>query len=472
MLLQDHLFQSSLRRRTFLKNITLGGGVAVLGPLLAQLDAHAAGDTAALPRRFVFFVEGNGIDAQHLVPKNVVRPTAKPDVTGPLKTDAQVFRDLSLAELELPFCLEPLAPFKNRLAIVQGLSGRVCEGGHSVNFGALGMYGANRGPAGETIDAALAKLLKAPFPHLGLGITHRPGEVVVQNISAWDAGRALPTVCEPTAAHYSLFGSVMPGAREDFDASANVLDYVMQDLKRVSKNLAGPEKEKLDVYEASLAGMRSRQTQIAGLAETLKARAPVVGPKYSSLVETERFASHVEVGTAALIAGLTNVLTLASGCGSSNFEVRFTGLGISLDKHAIGHGQGENGKSGDELARIIRRWHMEQLATIATRLQAIPEGNGTMLDNTAIIYLSDSADAHHARCLEWPLLILGDLGGKLKTRGRYIEYPAYGRPGHRTMACLYSTFLHAAGSQRDTFGMPDRNLDKEFQTGPLSQLLV
>lgn len=472
MLIQDDAFQHTLRRRRFLKNLTIGGSAAVLGPLLTQLDAHAAGDSALLPKRFVFFVEGNGIEAQHLVPKNVVRATAKNDLTGPLKTDTEVFRDLSLAELELPFCLEPLAPFKNRLAIVQGLSGRVCEGGHSVNFGALGMYGANRGPAGETIDAALAKVLKAPFPHLGLGITHRPAEVVVQNISAWDEGRALPTVCEPTAAHYSLFGSVMPGASEDFAASANVLDYVIQDLKRVSRNLAGPEKEKLDVYEASLAEMHRRQEQVARLADTLRARAPVVSPRYSSIVETERFASHVEVGTAALIAGLTNVLTLSSGCGSSNFEVRFTGLGISLDKHAIGHGQGENGKSGDELAQIIRRWHMEQLALIATKLHAVPEGNGTMLDNTAIIYLSDSADAHHARCLEWPLLILGDLGGKLKTHGRYIEFPSYGRTGHRTMGCLYSTFLHAVGVERNTFGMPDRNLGKECQTGPLGELLT
>jgi len=458
-------------RRRLLANLALGAGASVLGPILTRLAAEESGVAAQLPRRVVFLVEGNGISAQHFVPPGVVRPHAAINSNEGHVTDAQVFREVGLAAHALPFCLEPLAPFKDRLAIVQGLSGRVCEGGHSVNFGALGMYGGQRGPAGETIDAALAKGLPAPFSHVGLGITNNPKEVLVQNISAWDVGQALPTMCQPDAAHFALFGSVADGANESFAANANLLDFLVGDLKRVSKHLAGPERAKLEVYEASLAGMRSRHDQITRRADRLRECSPKPGPDYTSLVETERLDAHVELGTAALIAGLTNVLTIASGCGGRYFEVTFKGLGITIDKHQIGHGVGANGKTGDELALIIRRYHIGLMAKIAAKLQAVPEGNGTMLDRTAIIYLSDSANAHHATCWEWPTLILGDLGGRLKTRGRYLEYPRYGRGGHRTMGCLYTTLLHAIGSPRDSFGQADRALGREFQNGPLSDLL-
>lgn len=461
-----------LSRRRLLGSLALGASASVLGPILTRLAAEESGKIAQLPRRVVFLVEGNGISAEHFVPRGVVRPHAAVNSNEGHVTDARSFRDVAFTAPDLPFCLEPLAPFADRLAIVQGLSGRVCEGGHSVNFGALGMYGGQRGPAGETIDAALAKALPAPFSNVGLGITNNPNEVLVQNLSAWDVGQALPTMCQPDAAHFALFGSVADGAKESFAANANVLDFLVGDLKRVSKQLAGPERAKLEVYEASLAGMRTRHDQITKRADRLRQFAPKPSPGYTSLVETERLDAHVELGTAALIAGLTNVLTIASGCGSRYFEVTFKGLGINIDKHQIGHGGGADGKTGDELALIIRRYHIGLMAKIAANLKAVPEGNGTMLDRTAIVYLSDSANAHHATCWEWPTLILGNLGGRLKTHGRYLEYPFYGRTGHRTMGCLYATLLHAVGAPRDSFGQPDKALGREFQQGPLGDLLA
>jgi hypothetical protein len=93
-----------------------------------------------------------------------------------------------------------------------------------------------------------------------------------------------------------------------------------------------------------------------------------------------------------------------------------------------------------------------------------------MLDNTVIIYLSDGAEGHHSRCWEWPMVVLGNIGGKLKT-GRYVDYPAYGYQGHRTTANMYVTLLQLAGSNRDSFGMPDPGLKDFDQHGPLVELL-
>ena len=94
-----------------------------------------------------------------------------------------------------------------------------------------------------------------------------------------------------------------------------------------------------------------------------------------------------------------------------------------------------------------------------------------MLDNTVIVYLSDGAEAHHSRTWEWPFVMLGNAGGKLKA-GRYVDYPGYGMLGHRTTANLYTTFLNIAGNPAERFGMADPNLKDLDQTGPLTELLA
>ena len=70
------------------------------------------------------------------------------------------------------------------------------------------------------------------------------------------------------------------------------------------------------------------------------------------------------------------------------------------------------------------------------------------------------------------LEILGDLGGKLKTRGRFLQFPKYQAKDHRTTANLYCTLLHAAGKPCDNFGVPDPGLKDIDQSGPVAELLA
>ena len=122
----------------------------------------------------------------------------------------------------------------------------------------------------------------------------------------------------------------------------------------------------------------------------------------------------------------------------------------------------------------IRAFHVDQIARVAARLSAVPEGDGTMLDNTLIVYLSDAAEKHHGSCFEWPFLLLGGLVDRRsnKADGRYLQYPGYGKRGHRTIGSLYSTLMHAAGKPLDEFGRLDVNLDASMQRGPLPELPV
>ena len=123
---------------------------------------------------------------------------------------------------------------------------------------------------------------------------------------------------------------------------------------------------------------------------------------------------------------------------------------------------------------MIRDFHIDLIAQMAKSLSLIPEGDGTMLDNTLIVYLSDNSDKHHSSATEWPMIALGNIGGRLNSKGRYLAYPRYGAANHKqTIGNWLTTICHLAGIDKDHFGQPDFALGKlEMQKGPLSELLV
>jgi hypothetical protein len=235
--------------------------------------------------------------------------------------------------------------------------------------------------------------------------------------------------------------------------------------------VGGSEKEKLDQHLAAYEALSNRQSRLNEIENSLRPHAPVVSNKFKSEVETDRLDAHFDLTAAALIGGLANVVTISSGSGDPYFGISFTGLGINYGKHGIGHGGVYNGMTADVMSTKIRRFHFELIARLMTKLSGVKEGDGTMLDNTLIIYLSDAAESHHARCWEWPFVVIGNLGGRLKA-GRYIDYPYWGKPGHRETGNLYATFLHAVGDKRDYFGQHDPMLKDVAAQGPLVELLA
>ena len=120
------------------------------------------------------------------------------------------------------------------------------------------------------------------------------------------------------------------------------------------------------------------------------------------------------------------------------------------DLHGMGHGAAFGRASAEDCFVELRQFHVKLIAGLAARLAAQKEGDGTLLDRTLIVYLS----------------------GKLQAGGRYLQFPRYNAPQHKTMANLYCTLLHAAGAPRDKFGVPDPGLKGCDQTGPLPELLA
>jgi hypothetical protein len=446
-------------RRSLLKGVTLGAGAVVLLPVLRSLAAEVNGTAA--PRRIVFFLEGNGMNPDHIQPLGLERPEKGSDK----------LIDDSLANYKLPDPIVALSPFKDRMTIIQGLSHKIASGrGHSPEYGSLGCYSGAAGPIEQTIDAALAAKLPSVVPHLGLALTPGADQIVDYSCSVTSKGKPLPFHCQPELAFQSLFGSAAGGeaAKIPF-LRKKLMDYMSGDINRVQSRLAGPERESLDRYLEAYESMLDRHHGIAGMQDALKANMPNTD-KFKSTAETDRLEAQCDMAVSSLLSGLTNVVTIAACTG--NKYMQWSSLGMALRTNAIGHGGGENGKTSDELLRIIRSFHAERIAALAKKLDAVKEGNGTVLDNTLIVYMSDYGDSHHPTYLRWPVILIGNLGGKLKTNGRYLEYPRYGVTGHRTLGTLYQGLLHAVGDKREQFNNVDLAISKDATQGPLAEVLA
>ena len=448
-----------IERRAVLKGVTLGAGAVVLQPFLNSLAAQAAGQAA--PARIIFFMEQNGLWPDNVQPKG-----------ADLHAKNKELIDRPLAELELPDPIAPLTPFKDRMAIIQKLSHKIAGAGdHSKNFGGLGCFNWRKGPAGQTIDHAFAAAQPSIIPVVGLGVPAAAGSVFMTNSSAIAAKKPLSLICSPQIAFQALFGSVAEGdAARVFNSKNRLLDWIRSDVRHVRDALPAMDREKLDSYLDAFDQMRGRQDRIATLKDRLKDNQPATD-KFKSDQNTDRFEAQCAIAAAAIAGGLTNVVTIDASCSHSYHT--WKALGVEKEGHAIGHSA--ESPDSQRFTHMIRRFHAERVAQLAKRLDSIKEGDGTMLDNTLIVWMSDSGEQHHGFCGEWPMVLVGGMGKRLKTAGRFLQYPVYETAGNRTIRNFYLALLHAVGvpaEQAEKFGELDPAMAKDAQAGPLAEILA
>lgn len=462
-------------RRGFLKHVSLGSGAVLLSPMLQRFAAEAASaDNAKLPQRFVFVVKSSGIIPSALEPESL-----KPQLA-----DRDQFVNAPLAGHKLSPTMAPLEPFKDHLGIVQGISGKMCKGGHSSWFGAMGVYKTggehNSGTIRRaTADSELARLYPSPFQHVGLALRGKVmgGETegtLYPGITAVGPGRELPFQASPDIAYEQLFGSAVSNserAKMRYGLQSNLLDFMVDDIRKLNRVLPAAEREKMGHYLNAFEELRVRREKLVGMQEQIKKHAPPFSAQFQSKQPTVRQQAHFDLIAAALISGITNVVTMRL----DNISTNYGELGLSeRNVHGIGHYETCNGKTPAEARDIIRRHHMTLLADLVEQLKAVPEGDGTLLDNTTIVYFSDAGNEHHADLKEWPYVVLGGCGGRINVAGRYIQFPDYGKPGQQTIGNWWTTLLNAHGNPIEHFGDFDLNLQKNGapQSGPISQLLT
>jgi len=454
--------KTTMQRRSFIRGLGLGASAALLGPMWNQLEAHANGATPG--KRLVIVVEGNGMREGALLPTMVVDAIkAAAGNRGNAGGRTYTFDDpLTVEQIDsvgAPI-LEALGEHIASALVVNGPSYHIVPGGHYSGFGLLTASGATGTPRSISVDHLIANELytNKPFRHVAMGMVGTKGGSAPPSVkyvtTAPGPGKRGAVITNPNVARRALFGSVSGSAgMTEFDMRSNLLDFLTDDVAAFRNQLAGEERVKLEYYLHAVETLKNRQTKLEALQSALTAPLPPESDIYSSEYPIFRMEATFELASAALIAGLTDVVLLTSGT-DNDFGVQFSSLGEGFPgKHALGHGKGYGEHSAAYWMGEITARHAAMIAGLADKLAAVPEGDGTMWDNTLVVFTNDAGNQHHNRNESWPALLLGGKNVPLHLAGRAVLYPTEGKAKHRHFSTLWNTVLHAMGVPRDDFGL-------------------
>ena len=438
-----------LNRREMMHGMAAGAGVALGTPLLAG-SANASAVGHATPKRIIFFLQNQGLDPLTCVPEGM-------NSNG------------SLANAKLPEPISPLEPYKERLHIINGLHGMHASPTHSAFFGALGGYRGGDGvpPSAPTIDFTLSKVLpQTLLPHLCIGmdsIENMTSKPTIATLSASGAGQPIFMHSNPNQLYQMLYGGISTGnIRRQHEARSNVLTQIEMLAATKGRTLPGSDKKRYGRYVQGFRDVNGLRDRLDTVADHLRKFAPAVDERYSKpKFDTDWHDVLLELGISALTSGITNTLTIGSGRGE--IFGAWKGLGIEQQGHNLGHIK----QAGNPIWIKIRQYNSRMLVKIMEALDNVPEGSGTMMDNTLIVYTSNNADKQHTNGANWPVMLLGNFDGAFKT-GCFTQLD-----GKRPINALYTSFLRAAGRNVDRYNM-DEKLAKKFDngTGPLREVLA
>ncbi|MDP3073856.1 MAG: DUF1552 domain-containing protein [Opitutaceae bacterium] len=440
----------ALTRRRFLR----GAGTLVALPFLdslptlgAEARAVAAPEGEALPRRFpqrfATLFMGTGINGNHWWAKGAG------------------------AEMELSKTLAPLAPLRSKLNVIDGLFNRPSVGvgihpGQTGNIlsGMPLMKGAVlRG--GISMDQVLANRLgeETVQPSLVLGCEQPVTGYHETNFSmaysshiSWQsADSPVPMEVYPSLAFDSLFEN--RGNRR----TQSILDRIKEDAAGLARKISAEDGRRLDEYLTSVREVEKRVDRMRGDQAKAEAHArdrgrPLLAMPRPDNGLPEDIRDHMrlmcDIVALAFQTDKTRIATLVLCRDLSGLFYPF--LGVKKTHHSASH---------DDLSddyEAISRYYVGHLAYLASRLEAMPEGEGTVLDHTCLLFLSNMWSGYRHDNTRLPVLTLGGLGGTLKT-GRVIDYAADGDE-HRKLCSLHLSIMDRMGVRLPRFGDADARL--------------
>jgi hypothetical protein len=315
-------------------------------------------------------------------------------------------------------------------------------------------------PYGVPPDAAAQE---TPFRTLELGVQCGNPNSVTRTIYKGDDQPIHPEV-NPQAAFDRLFADFTPpdadpaaqaaAAAQRKAEQTSILDLVTADLNRLRTQVSAEEYPKI---EAHLTGIRALEQRLDTMMPvvsagcTLPAR-PEAASKYAN---NESYPTEVGAMLGMIphifACDLTRVASVQLSCGFSN--VTHTWLGHTTAHHSLSHENTDN----RELLVAIDNWYAQQLFTMLQAMDAIDEGDGSVLDNTLVLWGRELGSTSHAM-QPWPLVMIGGAQGALRT-GRFLDV------NQEPSAKLLVSVMQAMGM--DT-AMSIGNVDPD--SGPLVQL--
>lgn len=433
-----------LSRRIFLR----GAGVVMALPWLESLPvwgtaAEAPQAASQLPKRFVVQFMGTGVSPNNWWAKG------------------------EGAAMELSKSLQPLEPYRTRLNVINGLFNKPSTG-----------VGIHPGMTGNILSGM--PLTKGAVLHGGISVDQvlasRIGQDAVQpslvlaceqpltgyhetnfsmayssHISWQTADSPVDVEVYPSLAFDSLFEN--SGSRR----MESILDRVSGEAAGLRRRISGNDRAKLDEYLTSVRDVEQRAQRMRGEMGKAADRARDHGKQLIAMKRPddglpEDIREHMrlmcDIVALAIQADKTRIATMLMCRDLSGLFYPF--LGVRDAHHPASHHD-----TSDDYERITRHY-VTQLAYLAGKLQAMPEGQGSVLDNTCLLWLSNmfSGSSHDNSTL--PILTLGGLGGTLAT-GRVLNYRDKG-DDNRKLCSLYLSLMDKMGVHLERFGDADSRL--------------
>ena len=435
------VMRKSLSRRTMLRGI----GATIALPLLdAMVPAMTAlQKTPARPvRRLGVVYHPNGVIYENWLPKGVGR-------------------DFTLSPT-----LEPLEPFKNQLVVVTGLSSHQAEalgdggGDHSRASGTYltGVHVKKSDSVvgnGMSMDQIAAKAFERDTQLSSLQLTADDNSLV----GACDVGYScaysstlswltptLPLMAEnnPRVVFERLFGaseSTDPRVRASrLRQDRSILDSVTSRVKELQQALGPTDNRKMGDYLESL---RDVERRIQKAEEQSSKEIPDVARPAGV---PDGFQPHVELlydlQLLAYQSDLTRVITFMYGREQTGRP--YPQIGIPEPHHPLTHHQNDAGKMAK--CTIIQTYHIRLFVSYLEKLQATPDGDGTLLDNVMLLYGGGISNSDRHTHGPLPTLLLGGGAGTLKG-GRHLVYPE-----NTPLTNLQLTLLHKMGVPTERLG--------------------
>ncbi|MDX1564464.1 MAG: DUF1552 domain-containing protein [Phycisphaeraceae bacterium] len=457
-------------RRQFLQTTAMGAGAIALTPSIDPLWAAQANQMG--PRRFVFIRKSSGIRPLETQLMDM------PDKQKKLDTDKKPL-EIDLRKHELPKWLRGLDAHKEHMTILHGLSAKMSENVHWSFSSVMGCFKSQRNTLSAikrtTIDFELAKLFPSPFGHVELSFAEgRTG--IVDGYSAPAPQTRNYCYADPETARNELFKSVLNP--EAVNSDNDMLAFLQTREGRRLTGIKGHEKKRQQLHLDSMKAIRARNEKLVRMAGTLSKHLPDLDPVHAdggpNASTPQKQAAMTALLVAALKAGLTNVVTYTI----DTLGTPITGLpGNETDSvgiHPLGHDEAFGGVPAWKTREQIRISHVNQIKTIVEELKKVPEGKGTMFDNTMIMYFPENGETHHGVGTESPFVIMAGRNCKLDIAGRYIRLPFHGTEGHKTLGNWYTTLLNAHGNPIEHYGDLDVEMStkKLDQTGPIKQFMT
>jgi Protein of unknown function (DUF1552) len=356
-------------------------------------------------------------------------------------------------DFEIPQILKPLEPFRDHMTIVSNLRNKPAESPdpHGITPGTwlrCAAPGAEHG--GTSVDQVAAQHIgqSTPFPSIEVAAEGHPGpsgksgNMFGNTISFRTPTQALPMEANPRKLFYSLFGKGdSPDERNELSAeTASILDFTLERAAAFKQELAAPDRVTLDNYLDSVREVERRVQKMQQQdLSALDIPEPPLGVQESFPVQQTLMFDLIALAYQGNLTRIANYMIAAEASMKA-----YNNIGISEAFHPLSH-HGNNPDKLNQLAKI-QAYHSKIFGDFLKKLAAMPDGEGSVLDNSLLLFGSNMSNSDQHNNDPLPSALFGHCCGTVKG-GQHLAYP------HSTPhANLLFTMLVRAGVPAESFG--------------------